>query len=181
MNKIPSHATLVERFYTHWLATSDGDKKRGREWYRRARGNAIKYSKKYNLPLSQVCGIIAALSPRLQWKINLRRTRECLEDKPRLGVFAKNWDKALKIKAGKDPYEVLSGPKTRAFYDALMGDPTAIVLDTWMLKAIKWGNRKMKDHHYHQIAIALWTCAKRVGIKSAVLQATIWEKLRNAQ
>jgi len=123
-------------------------------------------------------GVIAALSPRIRWVRNLAVARLALAGKKVTGVFKNNLAKARRIIAGEKPLGVLSGPKTRAFYRAIMGDESAAVIDVWMLRAVNYAKYKLRDHEYNRITSALARAAHVVGTTIARLQAVVWAVVR---
>lgn len=150
----------------------------GTMWYATARGTVQRLSREYGVTRAVAAGVVSALSPRLQWAVNVRAAEVVLGgDIPR-GVFKTSLSKALRItRGGERPLVVLSGPKTRAFYRALMGDDSAAVVDVWVLRAVRW-TRKVTAKAYARIARALAAAAAVVGVSVAVLQAVAWVVVR---
>jgi hypothetical protein len=93
------------------------------------------------------------------------------------GVFSTSLAKARAIAAGARPLDVLSGPKTRAFYRAIMGDERAAVVDVWVLRAIGW-TRSVTEKAYQTIANALTIAAAYARTTVARLQAVAWVVVR---
>jgi len=65
-------------------------------------------------------GILAALSPRLRWDLNIAAAYELTRDGNTSRQFGANRDKALRILHGEKPCKVLGGLKVRAFYEAIL-------------------------------------------------------------
>ena len=94
-------------------AATTEESKEGIEWYTKASAIATGPTSKET---RRAAGAIAALSPGLSWERNVaefRRLQAGLGAKFQTGI---NWRKAETIYSGTEPLEVLSGPKTRAFY-----------------------------------------------------------------
>jgi hypothetical protein len=108
------------------LASVD-DRVEGRSWYATAR--AVAESLDPEDP-SRAAAVIAVLSPRLSWRKNIEAARDAYAGRaPR--VIGANARKAELILAGADPEDVVSGPKTRAFWRTIAdpSDPRAVVVD----------------------------------------------------
>jgi hypothetical protein len=74
--------------------------------------------------------------------------------------------------------EVLGGPKTRAFYQALMGDDNAVVIDAWMLRAAGWSRDSCTANQYATFAMQLSFEAAALKVPPAVMQAVVWCEVR---
>ena len=59
-------------------------------------------------------GVVAALSPRVPWSVNVAAARDLLEGREVRGVLGANVEKARRIAAGEPPEAVLGGPKVRS-------------------------------------------------------------------
>ncbi len=77
----------------------------------------------------------------------------------------------------------VSGPKVEAFYRAIMGDETAVVLDRWALLAAghDYGKRAPDPGPvWRSIEEAYRRAAKRVNIAARDFQAVIWIAVRES-
>jgi hypothetical protein len=167
---------VVNRFVALYSQATEQERALGESWYVEARSVARAMAHDNSVSLATACGVIAALSPRLHWSRNVTVAEMCLSGIVPTGVFRANLDKATAIRDGARPLSVLSGPKVRAFYRALMGHD-APVIDVWMQRAAKVVGT-LRDTAYELLADALITAAKELGIAIAVLQATIWIVVR---
>lgn len=132
-----------------------------------------------DLSVASVTGIVAALSPQKQWGANLDSARSAvLGEWDHVSQTGANVDKAFRIAQGERPVDILSGPKVRAFYRALMGDKDAAVIDTWMIQAAQWHRDGVSRNQYALLAQALTECALIVGVHTVAIQATIWLAVR---
>lgn len=115
----------------------------GIEWYERARRLAVELEP---ADPRKAAAVIAVLSPRLAWSINVRLARQAYAmwaanpDSGHENVLAlgkalpcldRNGVKAFLILAGSDPDSVVGGPKVRAFWHTIADptDPRAVVVD----------------------------------------------------
>jgi hypothetical protein len=92
-------------------------------------------------------------------------------------VFSSSLAKAQRIYRGERPSSVLSGPKVRAFYRALLGDTTAAVVDVWVARAAGWVG-ELKPRAYALVASALVAAARAVRVSVARFQAVVWVAVR---
>src|SRR5690242_16785833 len=125
MNATPKPSTRnVAKAYS---AASADDRVEGRSWYATAR--AVAESLDPADP-ARAAAVIAVLSPRLSWRKNVEAARNAYAGRP-LRVLGANARKAELVLAGADPEDVVSGPKTRAFWRTIADptDPRAVVVD----------------------------------------------------
>lgn len=177
----PSHRAMVERLSRHYDRATEADRAAGRAWYPEARRFIRTVADAHGLSRSTVAGVVAALSPRTRWSANRRMALQCIaHGTPGADCLRRNAENAARILSGEHPRVVLRGPKTRAFYLALVGDNYATVIDTWMLHAVGWPTTDggVKPTDYERIADALRDAAERAGEKPAPYQATVWVVVR---
>ena len=186
------------RAYEYWLYRADDeglDRWNGYAgWYDVARRWAEKLAEEHGVSLSTVAAVIAALSPQARWSQQQKMTGPWLqlmlqhpEIKPEklakeapYPTFLPNRAKAIGILRGDlDPEDTL-GPKTKAFWKAIMGDPDAIVIDTWMQRAAGWEEHRLTPSRYDALCDALKAACAAYGWRGAYAdaQATIWETVR---
>lgn len=149
----------------------------GALWYLKARRVARTIARVCGVTQAQAAGVIAALSPRLQWVANVRAAGKLCAGVIPSGVFRANLTKAKLILSGVRPLSVLRGPKVRAFYRAIMGDESAAVVDVWTARAAGL-TRIPTDRDYRDVSAALAHVAAFEGITVARVQATAWVAVR---
>lgn len=164
-------------FHQMYLKASDESLAEGMRWYSDARGVVYLMSVHYGYAPSVVAGVISAVSPRQQWKRNLRVASLLLDGKPGYGL-KDGREKAQSIICGKPPLEVLGGPKTRAFYCALMGDDSAVVIDSWMLRSVGHGRDVCTPNQYDEYVQRLTFEATVLRVPPTELQAVVWCEVR---
>lgn len=167
---------LAKRLLAVWLATTREARTEGRRWYARARRYAKRLAKLHGVTTSTAAGVISALSPRLQWLVNTRAAHKLLDGQDVPGVFMQNLVKAQRILAGERPLSVLSGPKTRAFYRAIMGHDDAVV-DVWVARAAGVQDAPT-EREYEAVSKALRMAAATVRVPTPTFQATVWVAVR---
>lgn len=118
---------LTRNITSTYRAATGAERAEGKSWYATAREVAVSLDP--GNPV-KAAAVIAVLSPRLAWHKNVKAAGEAYAGlTPR--VLGANANKALRILSGENPDTVVSGPKVRAFWHAIVnpGDPRAIVVD----------------------------------------------------
>ena len=157
----------------------------GRDWYERARSLVFELSMVYGTTEETVAGVIAALSQRTQWSTNIDRATRVLDGDDNPGGLPAAADKAIAIRDGADPEDVLGERafKIKAFYRALLGDDDACVIDTWMLDALDFykiskvtGERYQSYTalQYQKLVDVVKAEARRAGLAITQYQAAVW-------
>lgn len=144
----------------------------GTAWYPLALQQALTFSLRHNIPVRNCAAVIALLSPQHTWSQNLRLaevclgggTPRCIGHLARAAVDARNY--------GPDVERM--GPKVRAFYRAIMGDPYSVVVDRWMLRAMGVDRDKLTLKQYELCASAVRAAAVSVPELPAYFQAIVW-------
>lgn len=167
---------IANRLLKHWRAATPAERSQGKAWYTYARSVARKLARAFKVTLARAAGVLAALSPRVHWVHNVALARANLAGHEPKGL-RDNWYKASRITNGERPLKVLSGPKVRAFYRAIMGDETAVVVDTWMVEAAGW-TASLTPRAYELIARATTHAAEVARTTPTRLQAGVWVTVR---
>jgi hypothetical protein len=170
---------MVTKLVTAYAQATSSEREAGVKWYQEQRVKVSSMAKAYGVSKATAAGVVAALSPRLRWSVNVRAAETLLSGESPSGVFKASRTKAQRIKAGEKPLRVLSGPKVRAFYRALMGDDSAAVVDVWVARAVGW-TKEIKAKAYLRIASALAKAASIVGEAVVKLQAVAWVVVRGS-
>lgn len=164
---------LARRLWLRWANATSAQHEAGADWYVQARLTAYRIARENGSNLREVSGVIAALSPRLHWTANVRAAERLVTGQDVPGVFMGSLVKAQRIWAGEKPLAVLSGPKVRAFYRALIGHSHVGVVDVWVARAagIKGSLTKKR---YAEVVQALTDAAFHASVPVTTLQATVW-------
>lgn len=158
---------------------------RGRRWYPEARRRLNTLAQRHDRPLSQVVAVFAITSVAAQLMTNLRWTEEILRGEREGGRWPNVQAPLVKgALEARYPSRYVQGPKVSAFYQALMGDTQAVVLDRWALRAAGVEVNKTK----HDIGVrvrrdaeaAFRKAAEEVGEKPRNFQAIVWLALRES-
>jgi hypothetical protein len=166
-----------------WLSVATAqDLADGLSWYDRAHREAEAMAAETGLSVRQCAGIIAALSPRVQWAENvagawrMARAGAAGESEPRTNGMLRNRRKAWRIAQGEDPELVLGGPKVRAFFANIMGDREAVTIDVWAARAAE-GCASLHApvrRRYLLLAESYRRVARARGMHPRDVQAAVW-------
>ena len=162
----------------------------GAIWYREANDTATMIGQLSGYKSYQAlfvgAGILAALSPQVEWGDNIQWAIQLVVKGIRKQTYA-NHNKALRILQGEKPYNVLGGAKVRAFYKAIVapegsGEP---VIDRHALAIYMGRNVTEKELQYLQSPKVMgrlqWAYKKasnEMGIHHHDLQAITWLEWR---
>ncbi|MES2156057.1 MAG: hypothetical protein V4510_13065 [bacterium] len=172
----PDHEELVTSLLTHY---EEAGTDHAAGWYREARSYARALTREHGGGLGRAAGIIAALSPQISWGVNKRLAAQVMEHGwPQEGCLRLSEQRAHDIWMGDRPLAVLGGPKTRAFYRAIMGDEDAVVLDTWMATAMGWPHNAFSARQYERCERALREAAAVTSLAPSAFQAIVWTQVR---
>ena len=130
-----------------------------RAWYATARSIAQGFSEALGGSAGwserAVVGVLAAISPGLRWERNLICARLLVlwhaAGRPKRGepvvetYSYANVRLALRILDGEDPEDVLTGPKVRAFFHAILGEDRGAVLDGHIANALRGDEAGLRE------------------------------------
>lgn len=175
--------TLLTRFHS----SSPEVQKAGVLWYRKAFRFCKEVSSSTEVPLANVVGVLAALSPHNNWEQNKKDTIRFIETNGAASVctFGKNKEKALDILffcfSEREILRVLRGPKTSAFFLNLLHPLTngRVTLDRWALRAAGLdSNKTLRKGERSETELAYQEAAAEMGLRVHEFQAAIWESIR---
>lgn len=147
------------------------------EWYPRAQKEIETVCAAEQWRVQQFTDRIALLSPRCAVRRNIRAALQYQES----GEFFVNTIKSTR--RAVDVYNAtgtIRGKKTGPFARALQGDGDAIVLDTWMAKALLCCELDPTSNSFSRVKTRAAACdavrhvAARFSINAAASQAVIW-------
>ncbi len=171
----------ILRIYEHLTAEEHST---GHAWYRTAHWEAAALAERHGYPLLSVAGVIAALSPSVQWRQNLDQADKLLgavrhERKIRLTAFPSAVAKAVAIARTGD-LSPLVGPKTTAFFAniAWPDDPGPVTIDRHALRiwlALDQGGALTCSARTYYLAAADYiAAAEAMSVLPHVMQAATW-------
>lgn len=173
----------LESIYKNVTSVNFG---KGMRWYSNARWLCENFSKRFNIPLFKVVGVMSALSPRNKWDNNVMDTMMLLKygDRVTTHTFGANKRKALKIinqaKCSNDVITILNSDKTVNFFKNIYNkNDLNVTVDVWAMRAVGY-NKAITPKSYEEIATAYYNVALKHGILPKQFQAIIWETVRSA-
>jgi hypothetical protein len=153
------------------------------DWYRSAKRECEVIARSLGIPFETFVGVVAALSPQMNWKYNVREAVKLCKGQQALG-YGRNIVKAKVILGGAPPLDVLGGNKVRSFYRNLCDggeDDSHVTVDTWAAR-IATGNYSeavsITDKQYKRLVSAYQSVADDFGVKATELQAITWVHVR---
>ena len=180
----------------HQLATLK-EQEDGQAWYPIARNICSQISKRYNLELVDVIGVMASLSPRNRWERNIQDCEAIISayihggkeqaEATKVCTFTKNKAKAIAIleltetaQCETDILDILKGPKMQEFYQCIKGESEEVCIDGHAYCI--WAGERTGLADVPSIGVKLRraikadyiTVAKKLGITSSALQAITW-------
>mgnify|MGYP006275620581 FL=1 len=155
---------------------------RGVTWYPRANAIAVRHARSFGLPVSDVSGVIAALSPLTPWDDNLDAAEALLNGNDaqlqRLHGLSRNQAKARRIAFGGEPAaDVLSGSKVLGFHFSIMLRPGAVCIDRHIWNAVKrfgLASQVPTANARRAIERAFRMLASEYQVPTYALQAVVW-------
>lgn len=176
--------------------SSQTDKLQGSDWYARALKFACNLSAVYDIEVTTIVGVIAALSPRNKWERNMQDAESMVkvsaaggkfEDLMNLKVctFKTGKEKAARILAGKvydrgELLAILKGPKLCEFFNCILGDVEDVCIDghaysIWVGDRITLANvpsigKKLRE----TIKADYQEAAQILGVAPHIVQAITW-------
>jgi hypothetical protein len=147
----------------------------GSVWYVEAATFAQDLAESTGSGFNECAAIIAALSPRTSWKLNLKAAAACAfyEPKP-AGVITRNWHSAGAIRDGLGPEDVLRGPKVFAFWRNIVGDKERVTIDVWALRTAGYEKSHLTPREYVEIERAFVAVAAEHNMAPRDFQAALW-------
>ena len=169
-----------------WNRASDQRKIDGALWYEDARQIGRDLDRTFDLRDGSGAGILAALSPSTAWEVNVSEAWAlCKSGWSRRQSKANNV-KALAIRDGANPDDILGGNKVKAFYACIVNNDAkracidrhavAVYVGRHVTDAEQKGLSRVDV--YDRIAEAYQLAADQIGVSVEVVQAVTWVQWR---
>lgn len=177
---------MAQRIRDSYHRASQEQRLSGTLWYDRVRLMSEQLASRYNRPVFQVVGIIAALSPRNKFSRNMQDAESILRDGDAavVATFGSNKRKALQIleaSSSDEVYELLNGSKVRAFFRNIYRfNDMDVTIDVWMLRLMGVDVSSLTASRYEDVAHTVRHVAGELGVLPKHLQAITWIELRGA-
>jgi hypothetical protein len=173
-------AAMVRRLVSLHASCTPDEMVAGIAWYDRAAAAAQSMS---GGDLPRAAAVIAHLSPRARWNVNLAWAARILlaadsgQDCPVVSTKA-NRAKAWAAAHGDVAH---FGPKTFAFYSNILGDLNSVCVDSWAARAALGRDiTTFGSALYRRIETAYQRAAQALGMAPRDLQAAIWTHVRGS-
>ena len=141
-------------------------------WYFEAQEVAEDVAEILGTSLEVGASIVSAFSPRERWATNVAKAYAFANGKPVAGL-QNNYRMAQA--ALENGFAALKGQKTNAFARAIAGDPNAVVIDVWMIRAAGMDSSKgVNKSDYNMLADTVRKIASEHGLTPRTAQALIW-------
>ncbi len=189
-HKTYKQSTVVKRLLLYYEQSHDNE--RQFNWYANANKFAYDLSERYNVPILNVCGVIAALSPQKGWSENKKIAHEFLSGLER-GHTRQQLKKArqcLLLDKEVEIFDSLSigGKKTSHFFMNIL-QPTNenfVTIDRHAIGSCIFDYNKIIGQPPEQLTVSQYyfmvdcykIAAKRKQILPNMLQSTIWQAYR---
>ncbi len=147
----------------------------GIAWYEKARREILSLARRVGVPQQNVAYAVAALSPKMSWKHNLKAVENLANGLDAIGMRG---PVAQARACLSGDLSALRGAKVTAFAFALTGDSTAAVIDRWMMRAIGSDRIVPTQKQYGIVTKSLKVAARMVGLTTSQFQAVVWLQVR---
>jgi hypothetical protein len=177
--------TLVRSILWYFDHALPHETEAGARWYPTAQAEAQRMADDTGTDLTTACSVIAATSPRVEWRRNLEVARAVLErrteSKPFINVPTRNVIRG-EMALVAEWVQSDEAPKIDAFRANLLGDLARVTIDQWAIRAACWSMDCTKPlarrGRYAHLEGAYQKAARDRGVKPAVMQATCWCVIR---
>lgn len=194
-DRLMTNRTRAIRTLRRLYASTDADTRAmGRTWYAEAQAEARRLAREAapGIGMVRAAAILAVTSPGTRWGQNVKVAREAIAahangataaDAARVaianGSYPANARKVGMLLLGAHPASVVSGPKVTQFFRAICGDPAAMTLDRWAIRAAgfsddPWPSVRLR----RELCRAYERAAELSGESARDFQAITWLAIR---
>lgn len=184
-----THGDMVTNLSAVLQSATDDQLSEGMLWYPSAFDTVADMAARHDVTHSVAAGVVAALSPRTFWSVNVAAADYMLATNGEHyeSTLWANHNRALNVMRGADPLTAWSdrAPKIRSFYRNLCGDTSAVTVDVWAaLAALTAQNDPARVlprvGAYEAVSGAYRALAGTVGVDPCTAQAQVWVTIRHA-
>jgi hypothetical protein len=170
---IPENITVHEYLYRQcMLQATLRQVEEASVWYHEAQEVAEDVAENLGVSLEVGASVVAAFSPRERWSSNVAKALAFSQNKPVAGLQNNYRMAKAALTLG---FDALKGQKTNAFARAIAGDPSAVVIDVWMIRAAGMDASKgVNKSQYDMLADTVRLMASEHGLTPRTTQALIW-------
>jgi hypothetical protein len=168
----------------HYRAATDETRALGGQWYPAALKLCQEAAVEREVDVVGTVCALAHLSPRTSWAKNVEAFSLLLAGESQPGwVLTRSWTLAAAALVAEDPWSTFGrrASKTRAFAQAILGDPNAVTVDVWAARVAGVDPDILsRPRDYQSVADAYIRAARRVGVSPRDLQAICWVEIRES-
>lgn len=169
-----------ETHIKEWLRRATDDQwYRGYHWYTDQHEVLAEVAEVHHLPLDVVAAIVAVLSPRVSWAVNVKAAVKVITtgSTDNISGFMRNRIKAVKILETGD-VGLVSGPKVTPFFNTLLDPEHAeVTVDQWAVRnagtIMPW-NQSPGKPLMREVAAAFENVARDIAAPKTSTQAVAW-------
>jgi hypothetical protein len=165
------------RFRDLLMTATLGQTEAASVWYFEAQEVAEDVAENLGASLEVGASVVSAFSPRERWSSNVAKALAFSQGKP-VACLGNNLRMAEAAKVSG--FDALKGAKTNAFARAIAGDPNAVVIDVWMMRAAMAHGDSPNKTQYREISEAVRIVAAEFGLTPRTAQALIWIIVRGS-
>jgi hypothetical protein len=185
---------MAQNILAVYLSADELTRAAGRVWYAEESARLADLARRTERPLDAIAGAAAAISPGMRWEFVPAHVRALIGNRlHKVPTYSREFvRRALACLDGAEPTQVITGPKTRAFYRLLAsaGGTDDVVIDGHALNIARGvpcpvrGNvpaaARVTVARYRQAAAAYREVAELVGEAPHSVQAACWVYWRAA-
>jgi hypothetical protein len=179
----------VRNLYRVYLACQPWEVELGKGYYQKQQDRLWAIACQEKFEFETVAGVFAAISPNNTEDGTYRGTVAILRHgmAARVSTYTRNREKAVRIRNGEHPVDVLRGRKVTSFYHNMVyPDNRAVVTvdghmynawrgERWALKDVA---HRMTDKTYERVERDVKVLAQMLGLVPCQLQSVVWAKWR---
>jgi hypothetical protein len=181
---ISDHREMTRRLLRFFRQASPEQIAQGLSWYDRAYTDCERIGWLHGYTVTQTAVTVAHLSPRMHWADNLALAEAVLAGKPKPEwSLTERWDKARAALLAEDPLATFSprARKTFHFARAILGDPNAVPVDTWMERVLGLREGATRTRAGYNASLSAIDRGARIeGLTPRDLQAVTWVVYRGS-
>jgi len=181
---------VSKRLLSLWNNASPETKRDGLNWYNAANAFCEGLSNLYNVPMHQVCAVVAILSPAVSWDVNKADAERVIRAfstggeakalNTKVSTYGNNRKKAVSVLLGAEFVKTRTNFKTYSFFRNILQPELAsyVTIDRHAVKAYKGmkagGSVTSTPKVYKLAEQAYKALAEHLNITPCQAQAVIW-------
>jgi len=177
---------MLENILRVYDESTHEDRAHGMGWYYYAHFYARKTANKYDVPITQVAGVLSALSPNNKWERNIIDAKHLIRDfklgrdlkYTKVSTYGANKTKAIRILNGEPVEKIILGPKTWNFYNNILHPSSEdfVTIDFHALNIYlgSYETKPLSKKLYDKVSKTYIQAAREIDLLPNQLQAITW-------